>query len=114
MISYLPDVEYGNLMTCGGARMPLFDTLRHRDGVSGQKMVDTALVVDLLSYCRTESRNFQRGRKPDSMALVIGDDDDLFPGVFAAEKWGMPIYVFRVARDDENKHINSAGLIFKL
>ncbi|WP_150124184.1 hypothetical protein [Cupriavidus nantongensis] len=114
-ISFLADVEYGNVLSCGGRRLPLFDTLRHRDGGQDQqKMVDTALVSDLLSYCRTESRNFKRGQKPDSMAIVIGDDDDLLPGVIVAEQWGLPTYVFRVTREDESKHLNIAGLTYRL
>jgi len=114
-ISFLADVEYGNVLSCGGRRLPLFDTLRHRDGREDQqKMVDTALVSDLLSYCRTESRNFKRGQKPDSMAIVVGDDDDLLPGVIVAEQWGLPTYIFRVTREDESKHLNIAGLTYKL
>jgi hypothetical protein len=114
-ISFLADVEYGNVLSCGGRRSPLFDTLRHRVGEQDQqKMVDTALVSDLLSYCRTESRNFKRGQKPNSMAIVIGDDDDLLPGVIVAEQWGLPTYVFRVTREDESKHLNITGLTYKL
>lgn len=114
-ISFLADVEYGNVLSCGGNRLPLFDTLRHReDGRDEQKMVDTALVSDLLSYCRTESRNFKRGERPDSMAIVVGDDDDLLPGAIVAEKWGLPTYVFRVTRTDENRHLNITGLTYKL
>lgn len=114
-VSFLADVEYGNVLSCGGERLPLFDTLRQRKVRDDQqKMVDTALVCDLLSYCRTESRNFERGRKPDSMAIVIGDDDDLLPGVIVAERWGLPTYVFRVTREDESSHLSIAGLTYKL
>lgn len=114
-VSFLADVEYGNVLSCGGRRSSLFDTLRPREGKGDQqKMVDTALVSDLLSYCRTESRNFKPREKRDSMAIVIGDDDDLLPGVIVAEQWGLPTYVFRVTREDESKHLNIAGLTYKL
>lgn len=114
-VSFLADVEYGNVLSCGGQRLPLFDTVRHRDGGDiQQKMVDTALVSDLLSYCRTESKNFKRGQKPDSMAIVVGDDDDLLPGAIVSEQWGLPTYVFRVTRHDESKHLKIAGLTYKI
>lgn len=114
-VSFLPDIEYGDILSCGGPRVPLRDTLRSRGvGDMQQKMVDTALVVDLLSFCRTESRNFQRGRHPEAMAIVIGDDDDLLPGVFVSEKWGLPTVVLRITRADENKHINTLGLTHRI
>lgn len=114
-VSYLPDVEYGNFMTCGGIRVPLFDTLRTREGgIDQQKMVDTALVADLLSYCRSESRNFHRGRPPEAMAIIIGDDDDLLPGAFVSEKWGLPTLIFRLNRSNESKFINIDGIIYNL
>lgn len=114
-VSYLPDIEFGNNLTCAGARVPLMDTLRTRDdGVEGQKMVDTALVADLLGYCRTESRSFRRGERPTSMALIVADDDDLLPGVFTAEAWGLPSVVFRVRRDHESRHLRLANLVYSL
>ena len=114
-ISYLPDVEFGNDLVCRGDRVPLMDTLRSRgDGPDAQKMVDTALVADLLGYCRTESKNFRRGEKPASMALVIADDDDLMPGIFTAEAWGLPSAVFRVNREHESRHLRLANLVHTL
>ena len=79
-----------------------------------QKLVDTALVADLLTFTRAESSSFRRGEEPSSMALVVADDDDLFPGVFAAEVWGMKVHMLRVTRADENKHTNVEGLICRL
>lgn len=113
--SYLPDVEYGNELSCGGARVPIMDTLRKRpDGLDEQKMVDTALVADLLSFGRAESRNFRRGSQPNVIALVIADDDDLLAGVFMVEQWGLPVAVLRIGRDSESKHLKLSGLIHKL
>ena len=57
----------------------LLDTLRYRDGKAEEKMVDTALVVDLLGLVH---------RKEADRYLVISDDDDMLPGIFAAEASG--------------------------
>lgn len=116
-ISYLPDIEFGNELICRGVRSPIFDTLRpdrSNPGSLSQKMVDTALVSDLLSFCRSESSNFRRNERPTTLAIVVGDDDDLLPGVFVAEAWGLPIYVFRITRDHDNKHLNTDGIIHRI
>jgi len=47
-----------------------------RAGVSGEKMVDTALVADLL-YLAAED--------DDSWLIVVGQDADLVPGILTAE-----------------------------
>lgn|GEM_PF-3578321 len=116
-ISYLPDIEFGNELICRGARSPIFDTLRpdrSNPGSSSQKMVDTALVSDLLSFCRSESSSFRRNERPTTLAIVVGDDDDLLPGVFVAEAWGLPTYVFRITRDLDNKHLSTDGIIHRI
>jgi len=113
--SFLPDIRFGDEMLCGGARMPLLDTLRRRDdGRDQQKMVDTSLVSDLLCYSRNESANFRKGRPPKAMAIVIGNDDDLLPGTFAAERWGLPVKVLRVNRDGESRFLNIGKLVYSL
>ncbi|MFZ4963641.1 hypothetical protein HX881_23520 [Pseudomonas gingeri] len=116
-ISYLPDIEFGNELICRGTRSPIFDTLRpdrSNPGSSSQKMVDTALVSDLLSFCRSESGSFRRNERPTTLAIVVGDDDDLLPGVFVAEAWGLPTYVFRITRDHDNKHLSTDGIIHRI
>lgn len=55
------------------------DTLRYRDGTPEEKMVDTALVVDLLTLAN---------RKEADRYVVVSDDDDMLPGIFAAEAAG--------------------------
>ncbi len=113
--SYLPDVKFSDELACGGTRMPLIDTLRRRDdGIDQQKMVDTALVSDLLCFCRNESSSFRRGQVPRSMAIVIGNDDDLLPGSFVAERWGLPVKVLRVSRSGESKFLNLDRLVYSL
>ena len=60
----------------------LLDTLRDRDGRPTEKMVDTALVVDLLGLAhRNEAQRY----------VVVSDDDDMLPGVFAAEAAGASV-----------------------
>lgn len=114
-VSYLPDIAFGDRLLCGGDRVPLRDTLRTRDdGVDQQKMVDTALVSDLLSYCRAESAAFRRGEEPKSMALVIADDDDVLPGSFVAERWGLPVKVLRVNRNSESRFLNLRDLVYSI
>lgn len=116
-ISYLPDIEFGNELICRGVRSPIYDTLRadrSNPGASSQKMVDTALVSDLLSFCRSESSSFRRNERPTTLAIVVGDDDDLLPGVFVAEAWGLPTYVFRVTRAHDNKHLSTDGIIHRI
>ena len=43
-----------------------------------EKMVDTALAADLLHWARYN---------PDEWALVVAEDDDFVPPLFAAEAW---------------------------
>ncbi len=57
----------------------LLDTLRYRDGVQHEKMTDTALAVDLLGLAH---------RKAADRYIVVSDDDDMLPGIFAAEATG--------------------------
>ena len=78
-------IQLGDTLACVPGRLArkhevhLLDTLRHRDGSSEEKMVDTALVVDLLGLAR---------RKEADRYLVVSDDDDILPGIFAAEAVG--------------------------
>lgn len=104
-VSFASEVTFGNELLCGGRRSYLYDTLRRReDGKDEQKMVDTALTSDLLHYARTN-----RG----GLAVVVGDDDDLLPGVFTAEAWGLGVMVLRISRADDNQHIPAVPLIVR-
>ena len=90
-VSFGVDIEVAASMLIGGRRMPLYDSLRQLDGDNGtkvirQKMVDTGLVCDLLQSSRSAR---------EDVHLVYGDDDDLLPGVFAAEAWGVNVHMYR-------------------
>ena len=79
-------IQLGDKLACVPGRLArqhgvhLLDTLRRRrDGKPEEKMVDTALVVDLLGLVN---------RKEADRYLVVSDDDDMLPGIFAAEAAG--------------------------
>ena len=78
-------IRLGDTLACVPGRLAskhnvhLLDTLRSRYGQSEEKMVDTALVVDLLGLA---------SRKEADRYLVVSDDDDMLPGVLAAEAVG--------------------------
>lgn len=102
--AFAPEISFGNILLCGGKRSQLFDTLRRRqdDDKDEQKMVDTALVSDLLMSVKTDR---------DAIHIVIGDDDDLIPGVITAESWGAKIILARIKREHDNSFLNMADLI---
>ena len=77
-------IKVGAKLACVPGRLPrkhdfhLLDTLRRRNGEQGEKMVDTALVVDLLGLAaRGEADRY----------LVVSDDDDMLPGVRPQRPW---------------------------
>ena len=80
-------IQFGARLACASDRrlvrkygVHLLDTLRRRgDGQSTEKMVDTALVADLLGLAM---------RKEADRYVVVSDDDDMLPGLFAAEAVG--------------------------
>lgn len=102
--SFAPEISFGNNLICGGKRSFLYDTLRRRDqsDKDEQKMVDTALVSDLLASVRQDR---------DAIYLVIGDDDDLLPGVITADSWGAKITLARIIRPLDNLFLNTSDLI---
>lgn len=85
-------IRLGSRLACVPGRLPrrydfhLLDTLRpvdrgrgERHGERSEKMVDTALVVDLLGLAT---------RREADLYVVVSDDDDMLPGLFAAEAAG--------------------------
>ena len=78
-------IRLGDTLACVPGRLArkhgvhLLDTLRHRDGRAEEKMVDTALAVDLLGLAH---------RKAADRYVVVSDDDDMLPGILAAEAAG--------------------------
>ena len=89
-VNVSPDVRYGDdLLAALPARrhvrpaIHLPATLRcpGKNSPWVEKMVDTALAADLLALARDEPRDW---------ALVLSEDDDVAPPVFAAEAWMKP------------------------
>lgn len=82
-----------------------------RTGLDGgpdrEKMVDTALVCDLLCSARSE---------PDNIRLVMAEDDDIVPALYVSERWsngrnGKTI-VARTRSDDG--HLSMSGLVHRI
>ena len=102
-VSFGADIVAATTMLCGGARMPLYDTVRA--GLANpdelrQKMVDTGLVSDLLQSARSAR---------EDVHIVIADDDDLLPGLFTAEQWGIRVHMLR--QQTASAHLKTAGLV---
>jgi hypothetical protein len=111
----LSDIEFGDRLMDAlperenlGLQIHLPNTYRKQSGAAepAEKMVDTALAVDLLAWARVE---------PDSVALVVSDDDDLVPPVFVAEAWMKPLggslYLLRSSSRGESKFLRLDGLL---
>jgi hypothetical protein len=85
-VNVLSDLEFGDRLLDAlphrlnsGLGVHLANTLREQGrGQWREKMVDTALACDLLSWVRAN---------PAGWALVISNDDDMVPPVFVAEAW---------------------------
>ncbi|MCQ9156706.1 hypothetical protein [Acidomonas methanolica] len=104
-VSFGNDIEVAASMLIGGKRMPLYDTVRQREEPDGkkkirQKMVDTSLICDLLQSSRTAR---------DDIHLIYGNDDDLLPGIFAAEAWGVNVHMYRP--DHGSKYLDTRQIV---
>lgn len=111
----LSDIEFGDRLIDAlpqrenvGLGIHLPNTLRKQGGgrEKSEKMVDTALAADLLSWARAE---------PSSMAIVASSDDDLIPPVFVAEAWMKPfggiVKILRPAPRAESRYLRLEGLL---
>ena len=86
-VSFSPEVQYGHTLISAlperqhrNPPIHLPNTLREqsRGQPPTEKMVDTAMAADLLSWARF---------RPQEWALVLSEDDDLVPPLFTAEAW---------------------------
>lgn len=109
-----PTVHYGDRLLAAlderlnsGMGIHLPNTLRQQSGKSQsvEKMVDTALAVDLLEHARQD---------PTGWAVVVSDDDDLVPPAFTAEAWMKPyggrVLLFRQRRTP-SQYLRLDGLL---
>jgi hypothetical protein len=111
----LSEIEFGDRLLDAlparqnrGLQIHLPNTYRRQRGDTEpvEKMVDTALASDLLSWARSD---------PDSIALVVSSDDDVVPPVFVAEAWMKPfggsVYLVRPVPRAESRYLSLEGLI---
>jgi uncharacterized LabA/DUF88 family protein len=111
----LSDIEFGDRLIDAlperensGLRIHLPNTFRRQrgDAERTEKMVDTALAADLLSWARSDA---------DTVALVFSSDDDMVPPVFVAESWMKPmggsVHLFRGQARDESRFLKLEGLL---
>lgn len=90
-------------------RVHLPNTLR--SGLDGdedrEKMVDTALVCDLLCHARSE---------PESIKLVLAEDDDIVPALYVSEWWGKDRggQTFVARTRGGCAHLSMSGLVLDL
>lgn len=111
----LSDIEFGDRLIDAlperentGLGIHLPNTLRRQNSQSdrSEKMVDTALASDLLSWARSE---------PSSLAIVASSDDDTIPPAFTAEAWMKPfggrVKIIRPSVRNESKFLRLEGLV---
>jgi hypothetical protein len=131
-VNFGRDFAFGDDMLCGSPRLPLRYTVRRRSEdiyekpssnirkekrgkgkgqkpesvkIMYQKMVDTALVSDLLQSARSRDHDH---------LIVIGDDDDLIPGIIAAESWGARINLIRINNKSNLPLLSGKSLNFPM
>lgn len=111
----LSDIEFGDRLIdalqereISPWHIHLPNTLRRQRGDSPpvEKMVDTALASDLLTWARYE---------PKSIALVFSGDDDIVPPVFVAESWMKPlgglVLLIRPPARASSRYLSLEGLL---
>lgn len=64
--AFVSEIKFGNELACDSLRNPLFSTVRPQ----GQKMVDTAIVFDLLYMLKVGAAD---------VGIIMSDDDDYVP-----------------------------------
>ena len=81
-VSFTKGFDFGNEPIFLTPQIPLYSTFRPQ----GQKMVDTAIVCDLLESLRTDVAQ---------IGIIISDDDDFIPAVLAAHSARKQGYLIR-------------------
>ena len=81
-VSFTKGFDFGNEPIFLNPQFPLYSTNRPQ----GQKMVDTAIVCDLLESLRTDIAQ---------VGIILSDDDDFIPAVMAAHSYRKQGYLLR-------------------
>lgn len=79
-ISFTPGFQFGNELASSESINPLYNTYRGGGHEVGQKMIDTAIICDLLHLLRFGGAD---------IGIIISDDDDFIPAVLTAQAWSM-------------------------
>jgi hypothetical protein len=76
-------------------------------GGDREKMVDTALTCDVLVDARSS---------PETLRLILAEDDDLVPAAFTADAWGKPKggRTIIVRKREPSEFLNMSGVYRKL
>ena len=77
-VSFTAGFQFGNELVCTDTSFPIYATYRGGGQDSGQKMVDTSIVCDLLHLIRFGYAD---------TAVVVADDDDFIPAILTAKAW---------------------------
>jgi hypothetical protein len=118
-VSFPREVSFGDRLLAAlesrlvhNAHIHLPDTLRQDRANTGrerEKMVDTAMVADIVAHARS---------RPGEWRIVLSEDDDVAPAIFVAEYWtesekncGATIVL---RKNEPNKHLNARGLFVTL
>lgn len=83
--SFAKGYQFGNELLCNTADAPLFATYR-TSGDSGQKMVDSAIICDLLHIFKNKTAD---------VGMIISDDDDFVPAILTARAWAAEAILLR-------------------
>lgn len=85
-ISFNAGFQFGNELICTSGGYQIFSTYRGGGQASGQKMIDTSIVCDLLHLVRFGYAD---------TAVVVADDDDFIPALLTAKAWSAHAILLR-------------------
>jgi hypothetical protein len=94
-VSFTPGFQFGNELSCHDGSTPLYATYRGSGQDMGQKMVDSAIVCDLLHLLRIGHAD---------CCIIVSDDDDYIPAILTAKAWAMSAILLR-RRGNDIKHV---------
>lgn len=84
-VSFVKGYQFGNELLCSPDAAPLYATFRS-SGATGQKMIDSSIVCDLLHLFKTKTAD---------IGMIISDDDDFVPAVLTARAWAANAILLR-------------------
>ena len=97
-ISFTRGFQFGNELCCSSDASPLFSTYRGGGQGRGQKMVDSAIICDLLHLLLSNTAD---------IGIILADDDDLIPALLMAQAWNKAAILMRKPGSDLS-HVTDA------